>query len=74
MNIDFNQLNQGGALDRILSTLPYPLDKEELISHAQTSGANPQIVNAMRQTLPDETFSSPEDIKQIIRRRQQQGH
>lgn len=73
MNFDFNQLNQGGAFDRILSTLPYPLDKEELLAHAQTSGANPQIVSAMRQTLPDETFSSPEDIKKIIRNRQQ-GH
>lgn len=72
MNIDFNQLNQGGVLDRVLSTLPYPLDKEEVVMHAQQSGAPQQVVGALRQTLPDTSFNSPEDIKKAIR--QQKGH
>ncbi|HEY3991824.1 MAG TPA: DUF2795 domain-containing protein [Ktedonobacteraceae bacterium] len=67
MGLDFNQLNQGGVLDRVLSTLPYPLDKDELIAHAQQMGANQQIVGAMKQSLPDETFNSAEDIKKIMR-------
>ncbi|MBO0780909.1 MAG: DUF2795 domain-containing protein [Ktedonobacteraceae bacterium] len=72
MGFDYNQLNQGGLLDRVLSTLPYPLDKEELISQAQQRGANPQIISAMRQVLPEETFDSPEDIKTVIRSKQRQ--
>ena len=66
MGFDFSQLNQGGVLDRVLSTLPYPLDKEELIAHAQQMGANQQIVGAMQQNLPDKTFNSAEDIKKIM--------
>lgn len=66
MGFDFNQLNAGGQLDRMLSTLPYPLDKEEILAHAQQMGANTQVVGAMRQVLPDKTFNSAEDIKKII--------
>lgn len=67
MQIDFNQLNQGGQLDRVLNTLPYPLNKKNLIDRAEEAGANPQIVNAMKQVLPDQTFNSAEDIKKVIR-------
>ena len=66
MGFDINQINQGGALDRVLSTLPYPLDKEDVIAQAQQMGANQQIVGAMRQALPDKTFNSPEDVKKAI--------
>lgn len=65
MNFDFNQLT-GGQIDRMLSTLPYPLDKEQVIQRAQDAGANPQVVGAMKQVLPDRTFNSPEDIKKVI--------
>lgn len=74
MQLNWNQLNQGGQLDRMLSTLPYPLDKEELIEHAQGAGANPQVISAIKQVLPDQTFNSPEDIKNIIQRGGQQRH
>lgn len=74
MQIDFNQLNQGGQLDKVLSTLPYPLDKDKLVAQAQQAGANPQIIAAIKQALPDQTFNSPENIKNIIRRGGQSRH
>jgi len=74
MQIDYNQLNQGGQLDRMLSTLPYPLDKNEVVAQAQQAGANPQVVNAIKQVLPEQTFTSAEDVKQCIQRGSQQKH
>ena len=68
MQLDWNQLNQGGQLDQVLSTLPYPLDKDEVIAKAQQAGTNPQVLNAIKQVLPDETFNSAEDIKKCIPR------
>jgi hypothetical protein len=64
MGFDFSQIS--GQLDQVLSTLPYPIGKEQLVQRAQSAGANPQIVNAMQRLLPDRTFKSPEDIKSII--------
>ena len=74
MQFDWNQINQGGQLDRILSALPYPLDKEEVIQHAQASGVNPTVLNAIKQVLPENEFNSPEDIKKCIQRGSQQKH
>lgn len=74
MQIDWNQINQGGQLDKVLSSLPYPLDKNEVVAHAQQVGANPQVLKAMKQVLPDQTFNSPEDIKKCIQRGSQQKH
>jgi hypothetical protein len=68
MQIDFTQLNQGGQLDKVLSTLPYPLDKDELVVHAQRAGANPQMITAIKQVLPDQTFKSAQDIKNVMQR------
>ena len=74
MQIDYNQLNQGGQLDRVLSTLPYPLDKNDVVAQAQQAGANPQIIETMRQVLPNETFNSPEEVKETIRSGGQTQH
>ena len=74
MQIDYNQLNQGGQLDKMLSTLPYPLDKDEVVAQAQQAGANPQVVEAIKQVLPEQTFNSAEDIKRSIQRGGQQRH
>lgn len=74
MQLDWNQLNQGGQLDRMLSTLPYPLDKNEVVAQAQQAGANPQVVNAIKQALPDKTFNSAEEIKTSIQRTGQTRH
>jgi hypothetical protein len=74
MQIDYNQLNQGSQLDLILSILPYPVGKNEIVAHAQEAGANPQIVTAIKQVLPDQKFDSPEDIKKCIPRGGQTQH
>ena len=70
MGFDLNQITQSGMLDSVLSMLPYPLDKEDVLAQAEQMGANQQIVGAMRQALPDKTFNSAEDIKQAINRQQ----
>lgn len=72
MGFDFSQLNKGGMLDQVLSTLPYPLDKEDVLAQAQQRGANQQMIGAMRQALPNKTFNSAEDIKKVISN--PQGH
>jgi hypothetical protein len=74
MQMDYNQMNQGGKLDKMLSTLPYPLDKDELVLHMQQSGASSQIVTAIEQALPDRTFNKPEEIKSAMQRVGQPRH
>lgn len=68
MQLDWNQVNQGGQLDQVLSSLPYPLDKDELVVYAQHAGADAQMITAIKQTLPDQTFNSAEDVKKCIPR------
>lgn len=58
----------------MLSTLPYPLGKEELVVHAEQAGANPQMITAIKQVLPDKTFKSAEDIKNVMQRVGQSRH
>ena len=60
-------------IDQVLSTLPYPIDKDDLVLRAQQSGANAQVVGAMKQILPDKTFNSPQDIKKCFSSQGQQG-
>ncbi len=67
-------LNQSDQFNELLSTLPYPLDKNELVMHAQQFGTNPQILTAMKQALPDQTFNCANDIKQIIQHNSQLRH
>lgn len=74
MQIDWNQINQGGQLDKVLSTFSYPMDKDEVIAEAQQAGANPQVVSAIKQVLPDKTYNSADEIKTSIQRASQQKH
>ena len=74
MQLDYNQLNQGGQLDRMLTSLPYPLDKDELVVHAQQAGANPQMLSVIKKALPDQTFKSADDIKKCIQGGGQSRH
>ena len=67
MQIDYVQL------DMVLSTLPFPLDKDEVVAHSQQAGTNPQTLKAMKQTLPDQTFNSSEDVKKCMQRGNQQS-
>lgn len=72
MNFDYSQM--APQIDQVLSTLPYPIDKDDVVLRAQQAGANPQVLGAMKQILPDQTFNSPQDIKKHLSRGQgQQG-
>lgn len=67
MGFDFGQLGpMGGKIDQVLSTLPYPLDKDELCQHARKAGANDQVVGEMERILPDKMFKSPQEIKDCL--------
>jgi uncharacterized protein DUF2795 len=67
MGFDFGQLgHMGGQIDQVLSTLPYPLDKDEICQHARKAGANDQVVGAMERILPDKMFKSPQEIKDCL--------
>lgn len=70
MQSDFNTPNMSSALDQVLSTLSFPIDKDEIIQHAQMVGANQQVVSAMKQMLPEDTFRSVEEVKKVIRNKQ----
>jgi len=68
MQLDWNQMNQDGKLDKVLSTLPYPADKDEVVLHVQQAGVSSQIITALEQILPDQTFKSAQDIKSVMQR------
>jgi hypothetical protein len=41
MNFDYERLNQWGPqIDHILDTVPYPIEKDELVLRAQQTGLN----------------------------------
>lgn len=64
MNFDMGQLGQmGPQIDQVLSSLPYPINKDDLVMRARQVGANDQVVGAMQRMLPDKTFNSPQEIK-----------
>lgn len=56
MNIDANLVNQ------ILSKLPYPISKAQVVQMAQQHGANAQIMGVL-QRLPDKTYNSAQDLE-----------
>ena len=67
MGFNMGKMNQmGPQIDQVLSTLPYPIKKDDLVVRAKQAGANDQIVGAMQRALPDKTFNSAEDIKKSL--------
>jgi hypothetical protein len=56
MNIDPGMVNQ------VLSSLPYPISKDQLVQMARQKGASDQIVNILDR-LPNLTFNSPQDVQ-----------
>ncbi len=56
MNFDPGQIGQ------LLSSVHFPINKNDLLQHAQQHGANDQIVGAF-QKLPDQTFNSQQDVQ-----------
>jgi len=60
MNIDANLVNQ------ILSKLPYPISKTQLLQTAQQHGANAQVMGVL-QRLPDKTYNSSQDLENELK-------
>jgi Protein of unknown function (DUF2795) len=60
MNIDANLVNQ------ILSKLPYPISKTQLLQTAQQHGANAQVMSVL-QRLPDKTYNSSQDLENELK-------
>ena len=60
MNIDTNLVNQ------ILSKLPYPISKTQVIQMAQQHGASGQVMGVL-QRLPDKTYNSAQDLENELK-------
>ncbi len=52
-------------IQKYLGGLDFPVDKEQVISHAQSRGADEQALQALRQ-LPAQRFNSANDISQAM--------
>ena len=48
-------------LQKYLSGIDYPIDKDTLVEHAQDQGADEDVMSTLRQ-LPAQKFNSPNDI------------
>ena len=56
MNFDPQMVNQ------VLSTIKYPVGKDNLVQMAQQRGANDQIISVLKR-LPNKTFNSPQEVQ-----------
>ena len=59
MNLDPGQLSQ------LLSRVPYPIGKAQLVQFAQQHGANEQII-CLLDRLPDKTFNSQQEVQDSL--------
>ncbi len=59
MNLDPGQLSQ------LLSHVPYPIGKAQLVQFAQQHGANEQIIGLLDR-LPDKTFNSQQEVQDSL--------
>ena len=59
MNFDPGQLTQ------LLSRVPYPIGKAQLVQFAQQHGVNEQIMGLLDR-LPDKTFNSAQEVQDSL--------
>jgi hypothetical protein len=59
MNFDPGQLNQ------LLSHVPFPMSKTDLVQFAQQHGANDQIMGLLNH-LPENTFNSSQEVQDAL--------
>jgi hypothetical protein len=52
-------------IEKNLKGINYPAKKQDLIKHAQQQGAQPEVVETLRE-LPEENFNSPIDVSKAI--------
>ena len=51
-----------GQVSQILNSIPFPIEKDDLVRQAQQLGANSQIVNLLER-LPNKTFKSSQELQ-----------
>jgi hypothetical protein len=52
-------------IQKYLKGLDYPVSKEQLVHHAQQSGADDHVIATLRQ-LPGNNFNSPNDVSAAL--------
>lgn len=52
-------------VQKFLSGVDYPVDKQTIISKAQQEGADDNIINTLSQ-IPDQEFQTPAEVSQAI--------
>ncbi|MBN9134200.1 MAG: hypothetical protein ABS69_19750 [Nitrosomonadales bacterium SCN 54-20] len=52
-------------VQKFLSGMDYPANKEELMDHAKSRGADENIMHTLEQ-LPDEDYETPADVSKAI--------
>jgi hypothetical protein len=52
-------------VQKALSGVSYPSSKQDLISHAKSNGADPEIINALGK-LPDGDISGPDQVQKAV--------
>lgn len=52
-------------VEKYLKGVDYPAKKQDLVKHAQQQGADPQVIDTLKQ-LPERDFESPVGITKAI--------
>ena len=52
-------------LQKSLSGVSYPCNRDDLISHAKSNGANDEIVDALG-SLPDGDITGPDQVQKAV--------
>ncbi|SEL04530.1 DUF2795 domain-containing protein [Nitrosovibrio tenuis] len=52
-------------VQKFLSGMHYPANKDEIVDHAKSRGADDNIMKTL-QHLPDESFETPADVSKAI--------
>ncbi|HEY4032499.1 MAG TPA: DUF2795 domain-containing protein [Ktedonobacteraceae bacterium] len=52
-------------VEKSLKGVNYPAKKKDLITHAQQHGANPEVLETLRD-LREENFNSPVDVSKAV--------
>lgn len=55
-------------LQKYLGGIDYPTDKDTLVEHARSNGADDDVLRTLRD-LPVEEFNSPNDVSEAFGRR-----
>jgi hypothetical protein len=52
-------------VEKSLKGVNYPAKKNDLIKHAQQQGANPEVIDTLKE-LREENFNSPVDVSKAV--------